>query len=334
MPFPAEPVVLPPLYATGNLRVDVSCADYWAAPERGLALTLDGAALDPLRTNSASGTTYAEDGSPITTSWSTDVGFLVEPGRHHVSITAPGCTPTELDVEAHADHAELATGRLATEAALATPTAAPNGFGLVLGALVVPAMRGPSEHVLGGFGTSYTYDANPAATGAWLGLTVERRAFVFAIDWKFASGALSGTALQTMTIDNLGTPGPFHFAGSAYEFASTLRLGARVSLDHVALAAGSGVGFETWIDSTSLQGVAGRSDVFADAPDGPDGSWLVPLWSTLTWKPSCNWGVQVLGEYDIHPTALATNGIELGAGVLFQPSDACSATPGVRVAPI
>jgi hypothetical protein len=53
MPFHAEPVVLPPLYATGNLRVDVACADYWATPDRGLAVELDSVRVDALRTNGA-----------------------------------------------------------------------------------------------------------------------------------------------------------------------------------------------------------------------------------------------------------------------------------------
>ena len=51
----AEPQVLPPLYRTGNLRVDVVCANTWATPDSGLAVTVDGAAIEPLRINAHAG---------------------------------------------------------------------------------------------------------------------------------------------------------------------------------------------------------------------------------------------------------------------------------------
>lgn len=329
----AEPKVLPHLYATGNLRVDVACADYAATPERGLAITLDGTPIEALRTNGATGIAWSENG-PYSVWEPTDIGFLVEPGRHRVTIAAPGCAPTMLDVDAPADHAELATGRLAiADGALLGPVGAPNGFGLTLGILSGPAMNGPSDHGIGGFATGYTYDPGNTSRSAWIGMSIERRHVAFSIDNLFGYGTTSGTAVQTMTIGPDPDPGPFHFTGDTYQFAMTARFGARIPLHDVALAAGSGIGFQSWFISTKLTD-ATTTDLFVDPPDTIDASWIVPLWAGATIKPSCNWGVQVLAQYDIHPTATQADGLELGAGFLYQPSDACSTAPGVRVAPI
>jgi len=43
--------------------------------------------------------------------------------------------------------------------------------------------------------------------------------------------------------------------------------------------------------------------------------------------------VQVLGGYDVHPTASQDNGTMFGLGWIYQPSDACSQPTSMQIAP-
>src|SRR5438105_7926045 len=73
-----------------NLRVDVSCADYWASPESGLRVTLDGAPQAPRDVFDVALVGYSKHG-PVVTYAPSDIGFAVEPGVHHLAVDAPGC---------------------------------------------------------------------------------------------------------------------------------------------------------------------------------------------------------------------------------------------------
>ena len=66
-------------------------------------------------------------------------------------------------------------------------------------------------------------------------------------------------------------------------------------------------------------------------PSGMDASVFVPVWASLTVKPACTVGVQLLASYDVHPTASSDTGATIAAGLLWQPSNACSDAPGVRI---
>jgi hypothetical protein len=328
----AEPDVLPTLYTTGNLRVAMACAETDATLARGLAVSVDGKPAEPLRVNGMPGMVYNDDGSSYAIWTQTDTGYLVAPGLHHVAIAAPGCAPRELDIRVAASHAELVTGRLEVrDPELRGPTGAPNGAGITLGALQTTAPRGPAEHSIGDT-TRYTYDPAGNAVGGWLALTVERRGFAFALDAAFSTASASGSA----TGPNLGlfpqSPTTYRFSGSSYQFTSAVRFGRRIALDQVALAAGSGIGIETWMMSTEAVGV--DKDTFTDPPDMPDASWYVPVWASATIKPACNWGFQVLASYDWHPTASDSSGATLAAGLILQPSAACSEPASVRVSPL
>jgi hypothetical protein len=68
------------------------------------------------------------------------------------------------------------------------------------------------------------------------------------------------------------------------------------------------------------------------APDGIDATFYLPVWASATIKPTCNWGAQVSGQYDVHPSSMTTNDVQITAGILYQPSDACSDPVGVSVA--
>jgi hypothetical protein len=192
---------------------------------------------------------------------------------------------------------------------------APNGFGLTLGVLGTPATRGPNSGD-GFFDSSYTYDPGHTAYSGWLSTSWERRGFELAFDLSFGTGATSGTAMQGGTTKS--------FTGTTYRFSQTFRIGKRIALRDVSLAAGLGLGWDSWINSNDIDSVG---------PSEPDASWYVPVWASATIKPACNWGVQVLGEYDVHPTAGDNNGMGFGVGWIYQPNDACSQPPSLRVTP-
>jgi hypothetical protein len=305
----------------GNLRVDVHCADTWATPERGLDVSIDGVAQRSLGVNSSGG--WTENGMVWT---DIDVGYAVSAGRHTVEIAAPGCARALQQVDLDPVLPETISGRLATtDEHLLGPTGAPNGLTLVLGAYHVPRASHQSTNDL--FSTSYNYDPT-AATGAFFSVGYERRGLVLADDFAVGAAPISG-----MVTDSEQTfaakPGPYPFAGTGVAIGNTLRVGGRIALHDVALAAGSGLGGDLSIESAKLQSVGNTG--LAMAPNGSDPEWYVPLWASLTLKPMCNWGAQVLASYQVHPTALSENELAIGAGVVFQPSASCSERAGLGV---
>jgi hypothetical protein len=310
-----EPAVAPSLYGTGNLRIEMACADYQVTPQDGLVVQVDGLPLRALRINGDLGTSYDDDGNPSTTWSATDIGYLVNPGERHITITAPGCAPQTVDMPVAANHAEVISGRLAvSDPGLMGTVGAPNGGGLTLGILSTPATRGPNSSQ--GFDATYTYDSGYTAYSGWLSTSWERRGFELAFDLSFGTGTTSGTAMQGGSTTA--------FSGTTYRFANALRIGKRVALRDVSLAGGLGLGYDAWINSNSIDTIG---------PSPPDASWYVPVWAAATIKPACNWGVQVLGEYDLHPTAGDNSGMTFGVGWIFQPNDACSQPPSLRITP-
>ncbi len=320
------------IYRKGNLRVSVRCAETWASPDTGLSLTVDGRALDAKRLNGR-WSFYSDvdsDGNVDSGEvWiPSDVGYLLEPGRHHVVIGAPGCTPAEFDMDAYADHTQHAEGRLAiADPSLLGPVGAPDGLGELLGVWYGAVPAGTSTDSI--FHAKATLDPTGHAPGAAFSSSIERRHWALAVDMSFMRSTITGQVTQPQ----LGgaAPATAAFSGSRTVFANQLRIGARLPLQLVALEAGGGLGLQWWLDSTSVVGNVGNA--FMTPPHGVDGSFYVPLWVGATIKPFCNWGVQLMGQYDIHPTSTANDALGLMAGVLYQPSAACSEPAGIRVAP-
>ena len=318
-PFPVQ--VLKP----DTLRIDVSCADYWATPERGLRVVVDGVARPAQEENGAYATGYTQDGSY--SQWvPTDIGFAVEPGVHHVSIEAPGCTPAAGELTIAPLVPTFLSGRLPIgDDSLRGTVAAPNGFGFGFGFYEGTfSLRTGSDDL---FHTSYAYDRG-STTGGLTTFAYERRGFAFAYDLAVAGGSVTGSAWSTDPMES--SPGPVPFDGWTLQFANTLRVGARHSLQHVALAAGTGVGGDLWIVSAHVHQDP-TTTAFLANPGLADLDWYVPVWASLTLKPSCGWGAQLLASYQLHPTAMAESSPVITAGVLFQPSDACSEPPKIVV---
>jgi len=324
-PNVAAPQVAPWIARKGNLRVSIACAESWATPDGGLQLSVDGAAIDPQRVNGRWSSYVDGDGNTGTVWSSTDTGYLLAPGRHHVQIDAPGCAPSAFDLDADPIHADHAFGRLAVDDwSLGGTVGAPNGWGLSAGMWFGSAPMGPTSNAI--FMQNASYDTGHTETGGYLSSSLERRNFTLAFDLAFASGSTSGTVSGSTVF---GGASPQGFTGSVYDSIDQLRVGARLPLQYVALSAGSGLGIEWWFNSTQLVG-SSTSGLFS--PDGADASFYLPVWASATIKPSCDWGVQLLGQYDVHPTSMDTNGFTLAAGIMFQPSAACSEPAGVRVA--
>jgi hypothetical protein len=316
--------VAPWILRRGNLRLSIACAETWVTPDDGLTVSVDGQAIDPQRLNGHYNNYVDNDGNDNQVWNATDTGYLLQPGSHHVQIASPGCAPSEFDMTADPAHASHASGRLALDdSSLMGPVGAPNGFGFTAGMWFGNAPMGPTSNSV--FNQTAAFDSGHSETGAFLSLSREHRNVVYAVDFAFASGAVSGTVSGQNVF---GTTGGQQFTGTAFDSMDQLRVGARLPLRYVALEAGSGVGLDWWTTSSTLVGSQTTSYF---APSGIDASFYLPVWAAATIKPTCDWGLQVMGQYDVHPTSMDTNGIAIAAGVMYQPSASCSEAPGVRV---
>lgn len=249
----------------------------------------------------------------------TDVGFLAPPGLRRLRLEAPDCAAEERDVEISPSHATTLDGsmRIVTPPLRGT-TGAPDGLDFLLGAFRSTVPRSIAA------GDGFSFDRSSIA-GAMYSVGGETRHTVFALDQTFGYGSLSG---QFSPKDGAA---PNAMSGSLLALGMTFRLGARVALHDVALMAGSGLGGALWIRHAEAEG-PGRYDP-PTSLNRPGVSWHVPLWAGVTVKPSCDWGLQLMASYSITPTDSEANTTSLVAGILFQPSRACSEVPGVSVTP-
>lgn len=196
--------------------------------------------------------------------------------------------------------------------------------------LTYPDLSGPTDYPdgaatrLGGFQSSMAtklhwdnFTIDPAtAYGLFLGSGVERRHFISAFDLAFALGSFSAEKPVPSTP---WTPAST-LSGTGTIFASALdfRLGPRLPLGYVALAAGGGlgasvIGFIPDSSSTALAGI--NAHVLAD----------VPLWASVELKPSCDWGIELQASYQVHPSDTQANQLLVGANFVFENSEACTA---------
>jgi len=333
--------IAPRMYSKGNLRVGVSCAERFLLPGGGggLRVTIDGSArpLQPVGVNALSSLALDEDDQPVVLSMPTDVGFLVAPGRHRVRITADDCAPDDRDVEVSGSHATHLTGRLPiANRWLDGPVGAPDGMGFLLGGFSAgyPSSLA-SGTTAGAFGGS-TYSVDTKSVGGvWMSWSLERRFLLVAVDDAIGWGSLSGTVTAPPSPAVGPTPtatGPFRFGGTILGDALALRVGARLPLQYVSLAAGGGIGGSVWMMmGDKLE--AGAATSGAEPPSGIQLAWDVPLWASATVKPFCDWGVQALGAYQWQPTAAGASTTMFGVGLEWQPSASCREAPGITVSP-
>jgi hypothetical protein len=110
---------------------------------------------------------------------------------------------------------------------------------------------------------------------------------------------------------------PFALIGSTARTPASVAFAPRVVLQ--AAEGGSGLGAH-W--SAHITTADDPETAMAGAADA---DLFVPTWGAVTYMPSCTWGVQAMAAYDVPPTDPSAHTIELGAGILWQPSAGCSA---------
>ena len=334
----ADPASLPPI----TLHAAIACAK--AAPRRlttGLALNVDGAAgaSDEGRRRSDA---VSRRRRQLDTSAPRhpDVGYALAPGPHHLTFAAGGCAADERDIVIPPSGGLAASGRLAIDdPQLLGNAGAPNGWTHVVGAYAtsMPALSSMSTTASG---VRYATDAT-TIKGAQLSATWERRHLLLGVDLEIGEGKSVGSKTSTSTPDgyspsagNVSTA----YAANVIQVGDRARIGVRFPLHDLAIAGGIGFGFNTWYQSTtpfgthSANGANGTTAASAAiATTVLDDDWYVPAWASLTYKATCTWGVQVNASYDVRPTDFGDSALTFGAGLVYQPSDACSEPAGVDV---
>jgi hypothetical protein len=305
-----------------NVHVSVRCAHYIATPDDGLQLRVDGVPqlgeLDVAKASIANPDgTFRYDDDVV------GAVFYVAPGRHHFELVTRDCAPIERDVLVSPGGTTLVTGRLAiTNPHLLGTVGAPDHLGVIAGVSygAAPATSGTNV----GSESSWTASSS-RPKGAWLALTFERRYLAAAFDWDIGATNVSGT---TTNIDPMRAPASSEYGQRGWYMRWAGRIGARLPLDVVSLAAGTGLGIELGMpDAPSLEMATAEKL-------GARESWrgfFVPAWVSVTYKPTCNWGVVALASYDVHPFSTSTDAVSLALGLTFQPSVACSAPTDIHV---
>ena len=193
-----------------------------------------------------------------------------------------------------------------------TPARA-DGSGLSFGAFTATypgATSGTSGETF-----STTYIATPAqARGLWLAWSRDPGPIAYAVDLRIGGGSIAGTAMRASS----AVPVAYRqgFGGTALVF----RLGKRLAWRNFAWSAGTGLGGAIWI---SGQATTVGSDGFIEPGNTFVPDLYAPLWTAVTFKPSCDWGVQGLAEYDARPFDFAASSSSFSAGLIWQPASAC-----------
>jgi hypothetical protein len=214
--------------------------------------------------------------------------------------------------------AELpANERPTWDPALHVPTNA-DGWGFSFGAFSTP-FPGPTSGTSGSvFPTAYTMDM-PALQGLWLSGSRVSGSNELAFDMRMGGTSFSGTAMNTQ--DHTAQVG---YTGTEISSGGAIRVGKRLAWNSLALAAGGGVGAAMWMATqTQADPQAPIQASFIEPAKNLVTDLYAPLWASLTYKPSCTWGVQGLAEYDLRPFDGGTSSPSLSLGLIWQPATAC-----------
>jgi hypothetical protein len=305
-----------------NVDVAVRCGHYLATVEDGLQLRIDGVPqlgateyVKPHLADPDATLRYYEDVA--------GVGFTVAPGRHHLELVTPDCAPIARDVLIVSDAPTMIEGRLAVvNPRLRGTVGAPDHLGLIAGVSygAAPATSGTDADTA----SSWTASSE-RPKGGWLALTFERRYLAAAFDGDIGATSVSGT---TTNIDPQRAPASSTYTQTGWYMRWDGRVGARLALDDVALAAGTGLGLELGMPAHAALEMPTTEELTAR-------EWwrgfFVPVWISVTYKPVCNFGVVALASYDVHPLTISSDAVSIGLGVTYQPSSACSEPAGLTV---
>jgi hypothetical protein len=192
-----------------------------------------------------------------------------------------------------------------------------DGPGFAFGGFTA-AFPGPTSGTNGSvFPTAYTEQAG-GGDGVWLSGSWEHGSNAFALDLRFGGASASGTVMSDASG---GQPIPYTMS---YMVASLgLRAGKRVAWKNLALAAGVGATATLW-GPVGLPSLAPDApSPFVEPPESPIGDLALPLWTELTIKTGCSWGVQGLASYDVRPFDMAASAPSFAVGMIWQPATAC-----------
>jgi hypothetical protein len=325
--------IAPNLYEAGNVRVAAHCAEGNGilTPENGLRLVLDGKSEPEkaLKSNTMSvmgSQVVNKQIVPVVNTSVIDVGFLVPPGPHHLSIQAPDCVTVETDAKVSGTHETDVVADLEVSSdSLKGPVGAPAGGALLLGGLY-----GLLPTALTKTGNVTSIDGSPSLVGGVLSYTLERRNLFVGFDYAIARGGFSG-----YVSNGAGATTGTTFTGSQFDDEIELRIGARLPLRYLALMAGSGIGGSMWISSynENQAGLSGQTFDNTGLEGGIKFLWHLPLWAGINLKPTCDFGVQVTTAYNWDPTESAGSYPVAMASLMWQPSPSCSRTASVNVSP-
>jgi hypothetical protein len=167
-----------------------------------------------------------------------------------------------------------------------------------------------------------------------LGFTYEHRYFTMGFLTGVGSGSYSGHVFwKDAPAGEVG--GSFPFTGSSFQNMIEARAGVRLPLRYVALMAGSGIGGSMWINSYHIDTShpTGGGIAATNLEGGIDFTWDLPLWAAIDIKPTCDFGLQIGGAYNVQPTNMDGSNVMVHAGLLWQPAPACSRTAAFSISP-
>jgi hypothetical protein len=330
--FPASPDGVLSALPPPNLRLSIACADNGlVTPETGLRVTVDnGEPLSAGTTDYGLATALTPHGHEIAISVPTDVAYAVPPGLHRLRLEAPGCAPTERDVEVPGFFPLALEGALPTNPELRGPVDLPDGIGLLLGGFDLSFPKSLTSGATSNLATtpgSFTLDGSSAA-GVSVSTALGKRYFTARIDLGFGVSSYSGQVTPPAAAGLMSIPaGPVAFSGNAFVTTFAFRAGARLPFHYAALSAGSGIGGSLWLMNANFSQSPG---IDTSNLQGMTPFWDVPLWAALEVKPLCDWGAELTASYNIDPSDSGGTTVMLGAALLWQPASACSREPYLK----
>lgn len=187
----------------------------------------------------------------------------------------------------------------------------PDGWGMTLGGFSGPSIAANSGMNGNVFPT--TYHANGAdLAGAWVGTSHVHGSTEYAIDLRLGGNSYDGMASSAESRS-------VHYTGTYFGGALALRAGKRLAWENFALAAGTGIAGAVWSGTAHADAAGG----FVQPGANTTADLYAPMWTSLTFKPACSFGVQGLAEYDVDPFDVSASTSSLSLGVIWQPASAC-----------
>jgi len=259
-----------------------------------------------------------DDGVLYVGSTPTGIGFDAPAGRHRVRVESDECTSMEQTVDISSSTKIDASLPIADPTWMG-PSGAPNGFtiGLLGFHTTLPSSLHSGLHSQWApagstFGVDATSTYGVAITAGYV-----HRFFAAHFDLDVALGSAPATGTNA---DGTTTSFDAHLG----MIETDARVGLRYPMGNVTLEGGGGFGYGMWIAG---DGSVGESSFGSTEKMTLD----VPLWASVTFKPTCDLGVEFGATYHLDPLDGDDSTTMLTAGLVFEPNGACSRSPSFEV---